>query len=292
MQASQSWCTPFNVPNPMNPGPPGTDYSKQHFAKMWYDLLISSPGFLDVKQGEDDPYSWTNGAGCGYSLGGSRFSYTNQSDEDILLGASREVFNIDEGTSLGPVDRNLLIGGSTPGIGEYDQENPLSEVRVLQSIYAALLPTDLIQRVKNCNRPGGAVDITIEDAEEILYRYKEAMEESWVEGWDDDQAGEVQFVGFFDDSGDVVGSTGRMLEDISLDNSRLTAIAIVLIAVFSAICLFSFDLVESRILITLIGVSLVVASYFAALGFSLLLGIKINVVSYECADANSSCVFV
>lgn len=136
-----------------------------------------------------------------------------------------------------------------------------------------------LKRVKNCNRPGDAVDITMEDAQEILYRYKEAMEESWVEGWDNDQAGQVQFVGFFDDSGDVVGSTGRMLEEISLDNTRLTSIAIGLIAVFSAACLFSFDLVESRVLVTLIGVLLVVISYFAALGFSLLLGIKINVVS-------------
>lgn len=263
----------------MNPGSPGTEYSKQHFARMWYDLLISSPGFLDVKQGEDDPYSWTSGAGCGYSLGGSRYSYTNQSDESILLGASREVFNIDEGTSLGPVDRNLLIGGATPGVGDYDQENPLTEVRVLQSIYAALLPSDIVQRVRNCNRPGGAVEISVEDAEEILYRYKEAMEESWVEGWDDSQAGEVQFVGFFDDGGGVVGSTGRMLEDISLDNTRLTLIAIVLVAVFSAFCLVSSDVVESRVLVTLIGVTLVVLSYFAALGFSLLVGIKINVVS-------------
>lgn len=85
------------------------------------------------------------GAGCGYSLGGSRYSYTNQSDEHILRGASREVFNIDEGTLLGPVDRNLLIGGATPAIGEYDQDNPLTEVRVLQSIYAALLPQDIVQ---------------------------------------------------------------------------------------------------------------------------------------------------
>lgn len=61
MLTSQSWCTPFNVPNMINPGSPGVEYSRQHFARMWYDLLISSPSFLDVKQGQDDPYSWTTG---------------------------------------------------------------------------------------------------------------------------------------------------------------------------------------------------------------------------------------
>jgi hypothetical protein len=62
-----------------------------------------------------------------------------------------------------------------------------------------------------------------------------------------------------------------------LDNNVLTSISIVLIAVFSALFLFSFDWVESRVGITLIGVGLVVIAFFGALGFALLVGVKISV---------------
>ena len=75
---------------------------------MWYNLLIDSDQFLGLTQGEDDPYSWTTGSGCGYSLGGQRDPYTNQTTQTILENASRELYYIDEGLSLGPIDRHLL----------------------------------------------------------------------------------------------------------------------------------------------------------------------------------------
>jgi predicted RND superfamily exporter protein len=62
-----------------------------------------------------------------------------------------------------------------------------------------------------------------------------------------------------------------------LDNNVLTSISILLIALFSALFLFSQDWVESRVLITLLGVSLVVIAFFGALGFALLIGVKISV---------------
>jgi hypothetical protein len=75
----------------------------------------------------------------------------------------------------------------------------------------------------------------------------------------------------------VVGTTGRLLEEITLDNGTLVAISITLIAAFSAIFLFHWDLVESRVLVTLVGVSLVILAFYAALGFALMVGIKINI---------------
>ena len=275
---SSSWSTPFDVPNEDNQ--PDETYTKQHFAKMWYNLLIASPGFLNVVQGEDDPYTWTTGSGCDYNLAGGRFSYTNQTEDDILSNASRIVYNIDEGVSIGPVDRNIIVGGADPVVGEYSFENPLKTATVIQTLYAALIPKDIVQRVSNCNRPDGALNLTTEEAEEVLYKWKEAMEGTWTKGWDDESDGDVQFVAFFDDSGGVVGSTGRMLEEITLDNTVLTMASIVVITVFSALFLFSTDIVESRVLITLVGVVLVVISFFAALGFGLLVGTKINVVRF------------
>jgi hypothetical protein len=76
----------------------------------------------------------------------------------------------------------------------------------------------------------------------------------------------------------VIGTIGRLLKDITLDNGLLVAVSIIVIAVFSVICLANVgDLVESRVMITLVGVGLVLLAFFAAIGFGLLVGIKINI---------------
>lgn len=79
------------------------------------------------------------------------------------------------------------------------------------------------------------------------------------------------------DRGGVVGTTGRVLSDITLDNGRLMAISILVIAAVSALFLTNPDPVESRVLLTLVGFSLVLISFFGALGLGILLGIKINI---------------
>jgi hypothetical protein len=213
MGLSQFWCTQYSIPNTDNPG--NGNYTKQHFARMFYDRLIDSGSFLVLSEGADDPYGWTTGQACGYDLRGERNIITGMSDEDILYNASRELYYIDEGELVGVISPALLIGDSTPAVGDYSFENPLEEVGVVQTLYGALLPKDIVQRVRHCKRPDGAVNITIEDAETILFDWKKAMEDTWTEGWDDDNAGEVQFVGFFDDNA-VVGTTGRMLEESEL----------------------------------------------------------------------------
>lgn len=272
------WCTDYSIPNTMNAGDT-QPYSRQHFAKMWYDLLIDSSSFLGLTEGVDDPYTWTLGQGCGYTLRGERDVYTNRTEEMILQSSSRELYYIDEGESVGAISPVLLMGDATTKndtFPEYSAEDPLTKVGVIQSLYFALRPALIVERVKNCNRPGGPLDITEEDAEDILFKWKEAMEESWSEGWDDESAGDVQFVSFFDDTA-VGGSTARMLNEITLDNSLLTAISIICIAVFSVLFLISSNWVESRVLVTLVGVILVTIAFFAAVGFAILVGIKINV---------------
>lgn len=193
-----------------------------------------------------------------------------------MSNASRLIYNIDEGVLLGAVDPHILMGGVSPPIGDYSFENPIQQVKVLQNLYGCLDPRGIVRRVKNCARPGGPVELTQDEAEELLIQWKEAMEDNWNRGWDDKNDGTVQFVSFFDDGG-VIGSTGRMLTEITLSNTSLTILSIAVITFFSAIFLFSFDLVESRVLITLVGVGLVVLLYFSALGFGLLTGVKINV---------------
>jgi len=247
--------------------------TKQHFAKMWYNLLIDSPPFLNIKRGESDPYTWTSGEGCGYSLTGSRPSYTGKNDTQLLEIASNYLYNYDEGVKIGAVDRNLLMGGN---ISSW-KENP-NTVKVMQIIYPALAKEFIPDRVKNCNRPGGPVTISEDDAQDILEKFKEIMVDVWAKNWNDDSDGEVQFVGYFDDSGGATGTFKSVLNDITSDTFNMNAIAIGLIAFVSILFLARINVVRSMAGITLVGVSLVVLSFFSSLGFGVLLGIKINIV--------------
>lgn len=190
--ATQQWCTKHNIPFEEE-----GDFTVQYFARMWFDLLIDSPSFLSLTQGESDPYLWTTGQGCGYSLAGSRFSYTTSASQDELMGnVSGQLYYLDEGESLGVVDRNLLMGGRVPR--DYSVNNPLEEVTVLQNIYPALLPDGIVRRVQNCNRPDGPIELSLEDAEEVLFQFKEKFENTWTRDWDKNGAGDIAFVGFFD----------------------------------------------------------------------------------------------
>jgi hypothetical protein len=275
------WCTEYSLPNAESQAEDGTtgSYTRQHFARLWYDRLIDSSSFLGLQEGQDDPYTWTLGQGCGYTLRGERDVYTNMTEDEILLSSSRELYYIDEGESVGAISPVLLIGdAATKGnnFPTYSAVDPLTKVGVIQTLYFALRPSLIVERVKNCNRPGGPLDISEKDAEDVLFKWKKAMEETWSEGWNDEDAGEVQFVSFFDDTA-VGGSTARMLNEITLDNNLLTAISIICIAVFSVLFLVSANWVESRVLITLVGVLLVTIAFFAAVGFAILIDIKINV---------------
>jgi hypothetical protein len=82
INATQHWCTEYNDPYEIS-----ANRSVQHFARMWYDLLVDSPDFLNLIQGESDPYVWTTGQGCGYNLDGSRMfrSYTRFRTHQCLM---------------------------------------------------------------------------------------------------------------------------------------------------------------------------------------------------------------
>lgn len=229
---------------------------------MWYDLLIASEGFLNIVEGVSDPYTYTIGEGCGYSLSGQRASYTGKTEDEILLAASRDIYYIDEGSSLGALDKSLLIGGATGGGTSND---PYESISSIQNVYLALNPSGIVERVKNCNRPGGTLNITEAEATEILRKFKAEMVDVWSKGWDDSSDGEVQFTAFFDSVGGS-GTFNTVLADISDDSGRLTVISVVIIAIMSMIFLFNCDLVESRMGITFVGVVIVILSFVASLG--------------------------
>lgn len=263
-----TWCTIHNEPR-TEFGP--ASMNKLHFVKMWYNLLLDN-NFLGITQGEDDPYSWTNGNGCGYDLGGERYSYnqTDVTESDILKNSSRDLYFLDEGSSIGALDKSLLLGGANSDVnGTYES------VTTFQNIYPMAIPENVIERVSHCNRPGGGIDITTDDAVEILESFKRQMVDIWSEGWDDSTDGNVQFTAFFDSVG-TAGTFNFTLREISDDSSFLTFISILIIAGISMAFLFNCNMVKSRMGVTLVGVILVVLSFVGSLGFAVLVGLKIN----------------
>ena len=62
---------------------------------MWYDLLIDSEGFLEIKEGPSDLYTWTSGEGCSYDLKKDRHSYTGMNETQILKATSKELYYLD-----------------------------------------------------------------------------------------------------------------------------------------------------------------------------------------------------
>jgi hypothetical protein len=185
--------------------------------------------------------SWTTGTGCDYDLGYSRFSYTGQSEDTILRNASTFLYNIDEGAEIGVVDTTPLMGEVYPPIGQYSFENPLQHVGLLQTVYMTLVAQGIVERVEHQNRPGGPLNITEEDAREVLGLFKASFESLWAEGWDDDSE-EVQFVCYFDDA-DTPGTLGVFLSSVTKSSGLLTAASILIIVAFSG----RFRVVKERI---------------------------------------------
>lgn len=255
-------------------------------------------GILGSCDGITDPYRFTSGAGSGaakytaatavppaaaswstgYSLGGSRFPYSGASDADVLKAASGDIYWMDEGASLGAYNRELTIGGGTPASPTVS--NPMTTAPAIQNVYTLNSIARLKERVASTDRPtssGGPQTITDAQAEEILYKFKEKIEDTWTEGWDDATAGDVQFLAFSDDTG-VIGTTGRMMGDVADDSVTLSMISYIVIIVLTAGLLFSNDFEKSQVALGTVGVFLAIGAFLAAIGLTALTGEKINIV--------------
>jgi hypothetical protein len=251
-------------------------------------------GILGSCKGLTDPYKFTSGQGSGaanykcnttgtctwttgYNLGGSRYKYTGASEADVLKAASGDIYWMDEGASLGAYNRELTIGGIEPA--NPTVATPMTKAPAIQNVYTLNSIARLKERVASTDRPtssGGPQTITDAQAEEILYKFKEKIEDTWTDGWDT-TTGDVQFLAFSDDTG-VVGTTGRIMGDVANDSVTLSLISYIVIIVLTAGLLFSTDFEKSQVALGTVGVFLAIASFIAALGITSLTGEKINIV--------------
>jgi hypothetical protein len=211
-------------------------------------------------------------------MGQPRTSTDN--DDEVLLGAASEIcYNWDEGLVLPEAFPVMTLGGTSPRDAEdVNSTNPYNRIRALQSIYYFLHPDKIQSRVASEDRPQGAKTISKGKAEEILYKFKKEFEKTYSSGWNDDKDGDVQFVGFTDDTG-VIGSFGRTLSTFTVQSLPLSLLCYVITAVVCSLLLANLhDYVRSRMALGMFGSIAAVVAFSGALGLTCIFNIKLNIV--------------
>lgn len=191
-------------------------------------------------------------------------------------------------------DANFVAATMCCSCGGGTQDNLLTEVQAIQNVY--VFETDVpnaegcpdqdsftgaIKEMVNLDaRPaewGGPVEISDDDEIDILKAFKEEFENKWTEGWDDEDAGEVQFLLFIDDSGSI-GTFGRALEKFSGDSAPNTIAAYVVMILMVVIVMFNCNPVKSQMSVSVVGILMAILSFAGSLGVTCLAGISLNIV--------------
>jgi len=204
---------------------------------------------------------------------------TSNDDSTLLSTVSGTCYNWDEGLLLPKTFHVMTLGGTSPNSPDgINSTEPYSKVKATQSIYYFLTPQKIQKRVALSARPAGAITLSKSDAEEVMYKFKKEFEETFSKGWDDDKAGDVEFVGFTDDTG-VVGSFGRTLLTFTLQSVPLSLACYAITAVVCSLLLANFrDYVRSRMALGMFGALVAVIAFSAAIGLTALFNIKLNIV--------------
>jgi hypothetical protein len=204
---------------------------------------------------------------------------TGASDEYILNAASDTCYTWDGGQGYPATGKPVTFGGTKPDVTDVSSKSsPFTVVKAFQVVYRFIHPADIVERVAMANRPEGAKVIKEKDAEEILYKMKEAFEKEYVRGWEDKDDGDIQFSGFSDDVG-ARGSFGRTLETFTTQSAPLSGLSYLCLLFLSAVLLASVkNPVRSQATLGFFGALMVMLAFMGALGCTVLNGVKLNVI--------------
>jgi hypothetical protein len=226
------------------------------------------------------PYTFrTYGAGIGtprpYLKDPKTGALLNTSD--VLAAASEKCYAWDGGLAL-PANLNPILYGN-PEPSDYNATNKLTTVASLEHIWQFMVPKTIQKRVKT--RPahaGGPLNITLDQANQVLDKFKLAYEKKFSEGWDTG-AGILFQTAFSDDIGSG-GSFKRTLTELTTDSMPLIAVYSIVTVVIAGVILASLNLVESKVLLGMVGALYAILGCFAGLGLSALVGHNLHVVHF------------
>eukprot|EP00450_Noctiluca_scintillans_P003551 CAMPEP_0194489092 /NCGR_PEP_ID=MMETSP0253-20130528/8762_1 /TAXON_ID=2966 /ORGANISM="Noctiluca scintillans" /LENGTH=1111 /DNA_ID=CAMNT_0039329519 /DNA_START=37 /DNA_END=3368 /DNA_ORIENTATION=- len=230
------------------------------------------------------PYSWMLGPTLGGELGPMGLprptlndSGALMSEVDVLSTASASCWGWDEGLFLPKVNHYLTHGRTDTTL--YNGTLPLAHLDAVQTYLLMRPPTAIKERLSSTAaatyRPGGAVNVTLDQAKEVLFQFKKIMEETYTGDWE--SSSDVLFLGWSDDVG-VGGTTYRMLEEATLKFWHVALPSVCIIIVISGACFFNCwsPLSISRSCLAIAGAVLVVFTIVAAFGFYGLIDEKVN----------------
>mmetsp|Transcript_43275 Transcript_43275/g.101796 ORF Transcript_43275/g.101796 Transcript_43275/m.101796 type:complete len:1177 (+) Transcript_43275:59-3589(+) len=196
------------------------------------------------------------------------------SEEEVLAAASGDCYMFDGGALLPPVQPLLVFGNPQPA--DFNATNPLTHVVATQDVYGFLTPKTILPKMKLEKRPGGPVNVTMDQAEKALEEMKEQWENVMSAGWDDPSSGEVSTTAFTDDSG-ATGTFGRTLPIIAEEAVPLAFVYSGVTVVFSMLVFLHYQCALSRALLLAVGAIYAILGCYGALGLIAWSGLKVDV---------------
>ncbi|EOD39133.1 hypothetical protein EMIHUDRAFT_460413 [Emiliania huxleyi CCMP1516] len=204
-------------------------------------------------------------------------------DAEVRAAVSGECFAWDGGSIYGEVNKELVVGSAKANAsGFYEYAGAIQAVFVLTN--GAAVQQRLRARPETA---GGARDISLEEAMEVLEAMKAALEESAVAEqagpWesDPDPARVTRTLhSAFSDDAVVPGTFTQTLRDETYSSINIMIVNFLLVGALAA--LFFVDCasaVRSRVLLALSGVALAVLAFLASLGLVALASIKLNIIT-------------
>jgi len=195
---------------------------------------------------------------------------------EVLATASAPCYGWDNGALLPAIQPLLIYGSPTPS--DYSEENHLTSLDAVQHYHTMHVPEGFMNKLRSSNRPDGAIDLSYDDAVEVLERMKERFEDVMTAGWNDRNAGHVEHTLFADDAG-TVGTFGRSLPELAEEAVPLALLYSLVTVAFSALMFFRIRCSTSKAGMAAIGSLLAALGCYGGLGLGIVLGLKVDVVN-------------
>eukprot|EP00930_Biecheleria_cincta_P035013 TRINITY_DN24123_c0_g1_i1.p1 TRINITY_DN24123_c0_g1~~TRINITY_DN24123_c0_g1_i1.p1 ORF type:complete len:1203 (-),score=150.86 TRINITY_DN24123_c0_g1_i1:144-3752(-) len=244
------------------------------------DELVSIALRTALQLNGKSPYTWQMGVNL-FPQGYPRPSLVNpngsyMTDAEVLATVSGTCYAWDEGQAIPPINKYLALAG-------YSKANtPMQETDAVQNVFLFKTPEAIQTLLKSgtaaLHRPGGALNITLDQAKEALSQFKSKFERFFSQGWKDSKHGDVEFTAWSDDVG-AGGTTRNMLGDMTMKALPQAIIFFVIVILLSAAFFIraSSPLRESRCLLAFVGAVLVIIGVVASIGMLAFFNIKMNV---------------
>lgn len=213
-------------------------------------------------------------------LGVPRPSLGNRSNpmntSEVLRISSKICYNW---VHLLPPNVPILLYGQPSPNDHFNGTEPLTSVKALGVLYFLTRPANIVQTVKNPNRPGGPLDINIDTAMKVVEEYKFKMEQTWYKGWDDPNDGLLETTCVVDDAGGG-GTFRRVLKESSKDTNTQMILYIISMFCVSALAHASCSCVETSFIAAFCGTASLCLCVFGSFGLTAMCGAKLNAVHF------------